>query len=86
MSRATKGKKLPHNRLAEGEVTGHFHEAIGSGVGLYQLDDTIYLSAPKGAEVQHQEHSPVRLPPGKYDRLIVREYDHFAEESRSVVD
>ena len=25
-------KRLSHNRLAEGEATGHFHEAVGEGV------------------------------------------------------
>jgi hypothetical protein len=76
-------KKLPHTRLAEGEATGHFHSASGEGVALY---DDFTLDAPHGAEVTHQEHLPVTLPPGQYTRLIVREYDHFAEEARNVVD
>jgi hypothetical protein len=82
-----RAKKLPHTRLAEGEVTGHIHQAIGPGVVLYETaPDTIYLSAPSGAEVTHPEHRTMVLPPGEYDRVIVREYDHPAEESRRVVD
>lgn len=82
-----KAKKLPHRRLAEGEATGHYHEAVGAGVALYETaSDAVHLSAPSGADIVHQEHRTVTLPPGEYDRRIVREYDHFAEESRNVVD
>jgi hypothetical protein len=82
-----KAKKLPHTRLAEGEVTGHSHRAIGTGAALYKTGaETLYLSAPVGANVVHEEHQAVTLPPGEYDRVIVLEYDHFAEESRQVVD
>lgn len=82
MSNNTK-KKLPHTKLAEGEHTGHFHLASGEGVALYE-DFT--FEAPHGAEVTHQEHNPIALPPGNYTRLIVREFDHFAEEARNVAD
>jgi hypothetical protein len=78
-----KRKKLEKAILAHGEVTGHYHEAHGDGVALY--DDGV-LEAPHGAEVTHQEHAPVAIPPGTYDRSIVVEYDHFAEEARNVAD
>ena len=78
-----KRKKLARAVLAEGEHTGHFHEAHGDGVALY--DDGV-LEAPHGAEVTHQEHAPVTVPPGTYDRSIVQEFDHFAEEARNVAD
>jgi hypothetical protein len=76
-------KKLPHTRLAEGEATGHYHEAVGEGVALYE-DGT--LEAPNGAEVHHQEHAPITVTPGEYHRSIVLEYDHFQEEARMVAD
>jgi hypothetical protein len=79
----TKRKKLSRAVLAEGEHTGHFHEAHGEGVALY--DDGL-LEAPHGAEVTHQEHAPVTVPPGTYNRSIVQEYDHFMEETRNTVD
>lgn len=79
-------KKLPHHRLAEGEVTGHYHEATGPGVSLLDYGDRIVLNAPQGSTITHQEHAPLELPPGKYERSIVREYDHFAEEARNVLD
>jgi len=78
-------KKLPHRRLAEGEVTGHFHQASAGTLWDYG-DGLMVLDAPKGATVTHQEHGPVALPPGKYERRIVLEYDHFAEEARQVRD
>ena len=78
-----KRKKLERAILAEGEHTGHFHEAHGRGVAFY--DDGV-LETPHGAEVTHQEHATVILPPGEYIRSIVQEFDHFLEESRSVQD
>ena len=72
--------------LAYGEATGHCHEAIGEGVELYERDGVLYLAAPAGARVTHQEHQAVALPPGNYQVGIVQEYDHFAEEARSVQD
>ena len=78
-----KRQKLEQAILAHGEHTGHFHEAHGEGVALY--DDGV-LEAPAGAKVTHQEHAPVTIPPGTYQRSIVVEYDHFLEESRKVAD
>jgi hypothetical protein len=78
-----KRKKLELAILAQGEHTGHFHEAHGEGVALY--DDGV-LEAPHGVEVTHQEHNSVTRPPGIYDKSGVVEYDHFAEEARVVVD
>lgn len=76
-------KQLDRAILAHGEHTGHFHEAHGGGVAFFD-DGT--LEAPNGAEVTHQEHQPITVPPGTYVRSIVQEYDHFAEEARNVAD
>lgn len=78
-----KRKQLDKAILAHGEHTGHFHEAHGDGVALF--DDGV-LEAPHGAEVTHQEHASVTVPPGTYERSIVQEFDHFAEEARNVAD
>ncbi len=75
------------NHLAEGEATGHYHEAVGAGVSVLEgPDDSLFLSAPNGAEVIHQEHATITVPAGDYKVRAVREYDHFREEARSVVD
>lgn len=34
----------------------------------------------------HFEHKPILLPAGTYEKRIVREYSHYDEEARSVID
>lgn len=78
-------KKLTHRRLAEGEATGHFHEAVNAV--LYGNDEEPErFEAPCGTDVTHQEHDTVSLPPNNYTRSIVQEYDHVEEEAKDVVD
>lgn len=79
-------KKKADNHLAEGEHTGHFHDAIGGGVAVYEHPNGLLLSAPEGAEVTHQEHSTLAIDAGNYDVSQVLEFDHFAEEARVVRD
>lgn len=84
-----KTKQLNHLVLAEGEATGHKHQVVGQGACLYESDTAgvLLLDVPYGAEVQHEEHraQPIQFH-GLNERLIVREYDHFAEEARQVAD
>ena len=79
-------KKAPHKTLADGEATGHRHQAIGAGAAILDLGDRRFLSAPKGCRVTHQEHKEQRLAPGLYEVKRVVEYDPFADEIRNVVD
>jgi len=80
-------RKLNHCRLAEGEATGHHHSAASKTATLWESDSgSRVLSAPDGTDVIHQEHGPITLPPGDYDVVRVQEYDHFAEEARTIVD
>jgi hypothetical protein len=72
--------------LAEGEATGHKHLAEAPDVKLFLHQGTLYMSAPQGTTIVHEEHGPLIIPPGEYEIGIVREYDHFAEEARYVVD
>jgi hypothetical protein len=72
--------------LAEGEATGHKHLAEAENVTLYLHEGTLYMRAPSGTTVVHEEHGPLIIPPGEYQIGIVREYDHFAEEARPVID
>jgi len=80
------GKPIGHTVLAEGEATGHAHVALGDGVEVIEREGTLFLAAPQGATVTHQEHSTITLPAGAYRVGRVREYDHFAEEARPVQD
>ena len=72
--------------LREGEATGHAHVATGEGVELFIHDGTLYMRAPSGARVVHEEHEAQEIPPGTYVIGAVREYDHFAEDVRPVFD
>ena len=73
--------------LAEGEATGHAHAIeVQEGVELMTLADALFLKVGLPVTVTHEEHKPVTIAPGTYQVGIVREYDHFAEEARDVVD
>lgn len=80
-----KKTKLSHTVLAEGEVTGHAHRASGSAT-LYRVGESLMLDVEGATTVTHEEHGPVALPVGQHDIIKVREYDHWAEEAREVVD
>jgi len=80
------GKKKENNHLAAGEATGHYHDAVGDGVAVLESGDELFLDAPNGATITHQEHKHIEVPAGRYKVGRVLEYDHFAEESRQVRD
>lgn len=46
----------------------------------------IRITNAKGAHLRHEEHRAHILPPGEYIVRGVREYDHFSEEARRVID
>jgi len=71
--------------LFEGEATGHIHRSIEGDVFLGENGELI-LRAPKGDTIIHEEHKKVKLPKGLYKVWKVREYDHFQQRSRSVMD
>ena len=79
-------KKLEHRRLAEGEATGHYHEAT-SDTAVLMGDDAgnpEELVAPDGTDVTHQEHGTVTLPPGRYTTSRVQEWSEVG--ARDVAD
>ena len=82
-----KGKKLNHLTLAEGEKTGHNHQII-SGLGqLIMMDNMMHLQIfSDTALLKHQEHGEIEIQKGDYKIEIVKEYDHFEEETREVLD
>ncbi len=82
-----RGKKVNHLTLAKGEATGHHHTITKGEAELYEHEGTLFLRVQSDeAELTHQEHKTVVLPKGDYQIGIVREYDHFFEESRNVQD
>lgn len=77
--------------LAFGEVTGHVHEVLGNNVIFYEDEETMYVVVKdEPATLIHEEHHVQTLditPTGMaWRRRIVREYDHFREEARRVID
>lgn len=82
----SEAKKLDTNVLQEGEFTGHAHRLHGDGYSVYQQHDQKYLRLLKPTALRHEEHKEIELPAGDYKIDIVREYDHFAEEARRVMD
>ena len=83
-----KASKPAGRVLAFGEATGHAHRLTDASDGLLdEVDGQLYLSVgKKGADVVHEEHGAITIPPGTYRVDRVKEYDHFQEEARVVRD
>ena len=71
--------------LAEGENTGHAH-VIEDEIVMVEKDGVLYMGLKGDTIVKHEEHGHITIPAGNYQIGIVREYDHFLEESKSVRD
>ena len=87
VSEITGQEQTPNGRiiLAEGEVTGHAHAIADPAVTSYVgVDGVLYLDAPKGADVKHEEHATITLPPGKY--RVIRQREYTPEAIRNVAD
>ena len=76
--------------LAHGEVTGHAH-AIAEGharefslAGAAGVVRRFLNVISKNAEVRHEEHAPIPLPPGFYE--IVQQREYTPEAIRNVAD
>jgi len=91
-----------HNNpvLAFGEVTGHKHQ-IHMKEMLDKAEVTLHMGyngkagedVPQGFEVceesvilTHEEHDPIKLPPGKYIVKIVQEFNHITRRAQNVAD
>lgn len=63
----------------------HHHRMRGKFKIAQSKDGSRYLHS-KGSELFHEEHKTIEIPEGFYKMDLVREYDHFLEESRIVID
>jgi hypothetical protein len=76
--------------LAYGELTGHSHKIFGNPEDFDLRQDPVtkerHLRVVKPVMLRHQEHTPVKLPPGDYKIGIQREYDPFSKLVRQVAD
>src|SRR5580658_2082470 len=75
-------KKLKREKglviLAHGEVTGHHHSLSDENVDLFETAadaGVTYLEVREAiAQLNHQEHSTIELPPGNYRISIQKQY------------
>jgi len=97
---AYSGGEDTHAIMAFGEVTGHKHQVnmkdmveeagvtlsmgYNSQAGVDVPEGFAVIDAP--VTITHEEHDPVKLPPGYYMVRIVREFDHIAGRSQYVAD
>jgi hypothetical protein len=72
--------------LAEGEATGHSHEAVAEDVLVYGEGVDREMKAPTGTKITHQEHKTIEVPPGDYVITRQREIDPDLLEARHVSD
>lgn len=87
------GTKIEHSGsfvLALGEQTGHKHVIIverPDQMEVSQLSTGEYVLKLKSqATITHEEHLPITVEPGIYRVGKEREFDHFANTVRTVID
>jgi hypothetical protein len=71
--------------LAHGEATGHAHAIDAALATLFQLSDgQLYFRVTGQADLQHEEHRALSLPPGHY--RVVRQREFLARAATVVRD
>lgn len=75
VKRDSKGRLI----LAEGEATGHAHAIQANHAKMYAGAIGMFLILKKAAELLHEEHGKIDLPPGNYQVIRQREYDPVQE-------
>jgi hypothetical protein len=74
--------KLKTNILHQG--LNHTHVLKGKFcIGLVGEDKYLHSKVCKAI---HAEHKPIKIPEGFYKIEIVKEFDHWENESREVID
>jgi hypothetical protein len=73
--------------VAHGE-SGHTHliDADESDAELIQIGEQMLLNVKKPVKIKHEEHNEQLLEPGIWEIGRVREFDHFAQQERTVMD
>lgn len=76
-------KAVPGNLIHQGY---NHHHTIEGDFELMQGEGDSYIVAKGACKLLHPEHKTVEIPSGIYKKEIVKEYDHWDEESRNVID
>jgi hypothetical protein len=69
--RSKKGNRVI---LAHGEATGHHHSILRSKADDFIDEGGSTIVVTKGAVLEHQEHTKIKLPDGTYEFRRQREY------------
>ena len=71
--------------LAEGEVTGHAHRIVDDGAVMLTTDERLtFVRLAKRAQLVHEEHATIEVPPGSYQ--VTRQREYHPAEIRRVAD
>ena len=68
--------------LAEGEATGHAHAIEDPEARTFTYAGQRDLLTRSKAQLIHEEHAPIEVPPGVYRIVIQREYEPSAGSER----
>ena len=60
--------------LAEGEATGHAHAITEPDAREFRVGEERFVLVRSAAQLIHEEHATIDLPPGAYRVVIQREY------------
>ena len=74
------------NIIAEGEITGHNHQIVGSHQVFETLDKQLYFSAKKDIILKHPDHNTLVIPEGHYIVERQRRYNPFEDVQEEVLD
>jgi hypothetical protein len=61
--------------LAEGEATGHAHAVLERDARTWVHEGQRYLLTKSVAQLVHEEHAPIEVPPGAWRIVLQREYE-----------
>jgi len=61
--------------LAEGEATGHAHAIHERDARTFTYEGQRFLLTRSKAQLIHEEHAPIGVPPGAYRVIVQREYE-----------
>ena len=74
------------NIIAEGELTGHNHQIVGSHQVFETLDKQLYFQAEDHVLIKHPDHNTLEIPTGHYIVEHQRRYNPFEDVQEEVVD
>lgn len=72
------GAKKHEPWTAEGEATGHYHRVNGDAAQVVTTENQMFVLAPFGADLTHEDHDTVTLDPGTWIVIRQREFNPFA--------